>query len=1109
MHQVIAVMVDKTDFATVESGVVGASVTATYWGVNTGGSTATASAAVSKAVSDVNSGLVKVILKGTENNYDFMFLKLTESATSCADQHITWTNVDVDQSDIYSLCSNINSNLGPSVATRLSQVDVGVDNLEVRVASTLTSVVTRVSQIDSGVDQLQSRLPDEVASAVWLADKGSYVAASSMGSVLQTAAAPTASAVASKVWSDYESKVGFSISAADKGTSNALSGLSDVLSKMGGPEHIASLVWDADKGSYVDASSMGSVLQAGTATPSAIWGFGYSDLTDASSVGSMVRVGMSRVSTIDSGVDQLQTRVTAEVATSAAILAQNSFLSYISDVVSDIQSEMVAVSSGIDELQSRVTDNIASMVWDADKGSYVDASSMGSVLQAGTATPSAVAAKVWSDYESKVGASISAIDQGASNALSGLSDVLSKMGGPEHIASLVWDADTGRYVGASSMGSVLQAATATPSAVAAKVWSDFESKVGSTVSDMYSTLAAGSGATPSQIWGFGYSDATEASSMGSMVRVASSRTSTTDSGVNAIQTETTSLAARVSQVDSGVDALQTSVTVGTGSLSNIGSRVWSEKVTTHSLASSFGSQFSDIHSRAGGSADNSAIAAKVWSDFESKIGSTVSDMYSQLAASSGTTPSAVWGYGYSDLTEASSVGSMLRVASSRVSDLESAVSDIDSQLTLTDASVLAAKTQATAGASRALLNQSRISDVYSLLSDHNSDFQSRVTAPVATSDQLSQTESNLTSQISDLYDLVSDIDSQVNAGVPITSGSRESLVDEVWDEVLTGVSHNVVNSSGRRLRQLQEAGTYAGCIWIDTVNGTGGTTSFENGTDSKPVNNMADANTLATNLGISTFCIAPGSSITFAASQENQNFIGKNWTLALGGQSISGSLIEGASVSGTATGAITPEFRDCHFNSATLPPSHLESCGLEATITAGSAGTFFFDLCHSGVAGTSTPVFDFGSGLNASNVNFRHYSGGIEIQNMGAGSGSYNMSLEGWGQLVINANCSATSTIAIRGAFSVTDNAGGAVTLSDDARYEKNHVADALLARDVDNAEPTGDEHTMRLMILMAMEANLEDNAGFITIYQTDGATEVVQKAVTTDATADPVTGVS
>jgi len=45
------------------------------------------------------------------------------------------------------------------------------------------------------------------------------------------------------------------------------------------------------------------------------------------------------------------------------------------------------------------------------------------------------------------------------------------------------------------------------------------------------------------------------------------------------------------------------------------------------------------------------------------------------------------------------------------------------------------------------------------------------------------------------------------------------------------------------------------------------------------------------------------------------------------------------------------------------------------------------------------------------------------------------MSLEGTGQLVINANCSG-GTIAIRGNFTVTDNAGGAVTLSDDARID-------------------------------------------------------------------------
>lgn len=272
----------------------------------------------------------------------------------------------------------------------------------------------------------------------------------------------------------------------------------------------------------------------------------------------------------------------------------------------------------------------------------------------------------------------------------------------------------------------------------------------------------------------------------------------------------------------------------------------------------------------------------------------------------------------------------------------------------------------------------------------------------------------------------------------LATDAVEEIADQVWDEVLTGATHNVVNSAGRRLRQLQEAGTYAGAVWIDTVNGTAGTTSFENGTDTNPVDNIAHANTLATNLGLSRFMVAPGSSITFAASQQNQKFMGMGWALALGGQDIDGITVIGATVSGVGTNATgVQRFIDCHMNACTLPQNtHWLSCHIAGTQTLGEAGDYFLDQCFSAVAGTSTPVLDFGALLNASNVSVRHYSGGIEIQNMGAGTGSYNMSLEGHGQLVINANCSATSTVAIRGNFTVTDNAGGAVTLSDDARID-------------------------------------------------------------------------
>ncbi len=235
-----------------------------------------------------------------------------------------------------------------------------------------------------------------------------------------------------------------------------------------------------------------------------------------------------------------------------------------------------------------------------------------------------------------------------------------------------------------------------------------------------------------------------------------------------------------------------------------------------------------------------------------------------------------------------------------------------------------------------------------------------------------------------------------------------------------------------------------GAIWINTNITNTNTVVGIDGTARNPVSTIAAANTLSAATNLDRFELTPGSSITFAADQENQTFNGENWTLALGGRSVSGSHILGADISGICTGATSPFFVHCHFaGAATLPPCHVESSIFENTITIGSAGDFFFERCQSGVAGTATPSFDFGSGLNASDVNFRDYSGGIEIQNMGAGSGSYNMSLEGNGQLTINSNCSATSTIAIRGNFTVTNNASG-MTLSDDARYDIAQVETAV-----------------------------------------------------------------
>ncbi len=269
----------------------------------------------------------------------------------------------------------------------------------------------------------------------------------------------------------------------------------------------------------------------------------------------------------------------------------------------------------------------------------------------------------------------------------------------------------------------------------------------------------------------------------------------------------------------------------------------------------------------------------------------------------------------------------------------------------------------------------------------------------------------------------------------------KTLADIVWDEPLTGATHNIATSSGRILRELDELlGYEGGAVWLDTENGIAGDTPGDNGTVDNPTDNITDAITIAVAKGLTRIRVASGSTVTLVAALEGYELFNSNWTLVLNEHSVSGSCITGADVSGICTGALPPKFVACAFGNTTLPPSTVLFSRITGDITAGSAGEFLFDYCSSFVAGVSAPAFDFGAGLNASNLSVRHQSGGIEIKNMGAGTGSYNMSLEGNGQLIINANCSATSTVAIRGSFTVTDNASGAVTLSDDARYDVAQV---------------------------------------------------------------------
>ena len=256
---------------------------------------------------------------------------------------------------------------------------------------------------------------------------------------------------------------------------------------------------------------------------------------------------------------------------------------------------------------------------------------------------------------------------------------------------------------------------------------------------------------------------------------------------------------------------------------------------------------------------------------------------------------------------------------------------------------------------------------------------------------------------------------------PLLVSLTETVVEAVWDEVLTGATHNIADSAGRRLRDLQEFGTYeGGAVWIDTVNGTAGTTDFESGTNFHPVDNIADLNTIAASVGLVRFQVAPESSFTFPGAQTNEVWEGRDWTLALGGRDITGSFIFGAIVTGTAIATGTYELEECDIGAVTMDnDGHFELCGLTGTFTVGQAGVHTFHSCFTETAGAIT--IDFAS-LGGSNVNMYDFNGDITPTNMAAGD---VLHITGAGDIT-TVTCTG-GTIDHDGFFEYTD-AGGNVT---------------------------------------------------------------------------------
>jgi len=238
------------------------------------------------------------------------------------------------------------------------------------------------------------------------------------------------------------------------------------------------------------------------------------------------------------------------------------------------------------------------------------------------------------------------------------------------------------------------------------------------------------------------------------------------------------------------------------------------------------------------------------------------------------------------------------------------------------------------------------------------------------------------------------------------------------------VSIRSANSAGLTFSDQINQQSFAGFVWIDTINGLPGI-QFPRGTTTDPVSNWPDADAIADGLNLENFKLRHTLVMPVAENLDTYTIEGLNTVdsvVVLQGGSTDSLSLSNLSVTGDFGTGYTI-LRQCVLGTITEFEGGAFECVVNGniTLTASPAGIsdISFMNCVSGFPGNVTFVLDCNA--TTRDIQFRNWSGGMVIQNF---SGGNSMSVDvSQGKVTIDASCTA-GQILVRGVAQVIDNSG-------------------------------------------------------------------------------------
>ena len=274
-----------------------------------------------------------------------------------------------------------------------------------------------------------------------------------------------------------------------------------------------------------------------------------------------------------------------------------------------------------------------------------------------------------------------------------------------------------------------------------------------------------------------------------------------------------------------------------------------------------------------------------------------------------------------------------------------------------------------------------------------------------------------------------ELDSTITGGIFIISGIG------VLDDNAT--SYTSLSTDALLNKKLITEGSW-NCVFIDTTNGSSGT-DFPLGTPQSPVDNIADAITIAANHNLTNFHVK--GTIVLPQGFDGYTFIGGKSVLTdiivFNGQTISNCKFEQLTLSGTAT-CENNQYYECMISNVTGICGIAYECGFSGTITLGGAGS---KLLGKGISMADVPTYiDMVGDDRHLKMN---YTGQLHIQNMTAAVTASTISCgTEYGALVLESSCTGGAA-TISGQTKFTDNSTTVVVT--DNRFYNDTVSDSVL----------------------------------------------------------------